>query len=303
MQAQTNASDWDLSSAIELLRSLSLPPTGSDVVATSHAPVDTNTFDDSAPGVDAHTSTLGDFGAVWHVFGQSWNSLSPNTALNELEGDQPSKGVRWRDELDGADLEDNVEPNPVVTAASLRTQQRASRRARAKLRAQKLASDAALEHGIASDTLTDAESDDQLDRLRRSPDRRAVKHDMLERKGPATRDKGTPPTSPSPPKRELKTSRRQRSTANPFLWLADQSISPPQRVQIAPRDRLSTAARKAHLIALLIKQFSMESKYLSNAGLLEPAFTPLNVSKIGIHCFVDISNVSVGFSFFTVTNW
>ena len=36
-------------------------------------------------------------------------------------------------------------------------------------------------------------------------------------------------------------------------------------------------------------------KYLKNSGLLEPAFTPLNVSNIGIHVFVDISNISIGF--------
>jgi len=44
-----------------------------------------------------------------------------------------------------------------------------------------------------------------------------------------------------------------------------------------------------------MQNFPADKKYLTNAGLLEPAFTPLNVSTIGVHVFVDISNISIGF--------
>lgn len=46
---------------------------------------------------------------------------------------------------------------------------------------------------------------------------------------------------------------------------------------------------------MLGKDYPQELRYLTNAGLVEPAFTPLNTSPIGIHVFIDMSNISIGF--------
>ena len=232
------------------------------------------------------------FTKVLYDMGQL-NFTEPFTRLiSELEAENTSKGVRWRDEFDGADLEDNVEPSSFDTAVSIRTQKRASRRARARLRAAKLADTPAIGKGTVSDTVTDAESSEELERLRRSPDRRAVIQDILGRHRPSTRDTSSPPTSPSPPKSDVRSIKKEWPPSDPFLWSVDEFRSSFSRIQIAPQDGLSATARKRQLITRLTRSFPAESKYLSNSGLIEPAFTPLNVSTVGIHVFIDISNVS-----------
>jgi hypothetical protein len=290
MPPQTDGPDWDFSSAINLLKSLSLSnneakPAPSSPPRPSFEPGQTLILNNTS-------SHLGDFSSLWSLFGGSLNETVDNVPLSELDAENISKGVRWRDELDGADLEDNLEPSPFDTAASIRTQKRAARRARAKLRAEKLGDLSNTGKGTVSDTATDAESGGELERLRRSPDRRAVIQDILGRNRPSTRDTSSPPTSPSPPKDDIRSAKKKWPVSHPFLWSVDEFRSPTSRSQVFPRDGLSTVARKVQLIKMLAADFPTESQYLSNSGLIEPAFTPLNVSTIGIHVFIDISNVS-----------
>lgn len=283
--------DWDFSSAIELLKSLSL--SNNNVFPAPSKALPDNDKREEALIVNNTSSNLGDFSSLWSLFGGSLSEIVPEAALSELEAEHTSKGVRWRDEVDGADLEDNVESTPLETVASLRTQKRAARRVRARLRADGFTSKVATEKGTASDTGTDAESGEDLERLRRSPDRRSVIQNILGRQGPSARDNVSPPSSPSPPKSNIKPVDKDWPIANPFLWSANDFVrSSPFKTHIIPRDGLSPAARKARLLSMLAKDFRPELKYLSNSGLMEPAFTPLNVSTIGIHVFIDISNVS-----------
>ena len=297
MPFQRDDADWDFSSAIELLKSLSLS-NNKPIPAPPETPPSLP-HPEQALVINNTSSHLGDFSSLWSLFGGSLNEVVAEAPVSELEGENTSKGVRWRDELDGADLEDNVEPAPIDSAASLRTQKRAARRARARMGVEKHASTSAIKKGTTSDTGTDAESGEELDRLRRSPDRRAVIQNILGRHGPYARDNTSPPTSPSPPKSDLRPIKRDWPISTPFLWQADDFRSSPSKNQIAPRDELSPAARKAHLISMLAKDFRAETKYLTNSGLMEPAFTPLNVSTIGIHVFIDISNVSTACSMYS----
>ena len=64
---------------------------------------------------------------------------------------------------------------------------------------------------------------------------------------------------------------------------------------IGPRDGSTNLGRKHLLISKLKERCPEEKKYLKNQGLIEPTFTSLNVSNIGIHVFIDISNISIGF--------
>jgi hypothetical protein len=285
---------WDLNSAINLLKSLSV----SQHDSAGAPPQDAAAFatcEDSSQG----SLGLGDFSAIWDFLGR------PRTVSNDEQADlityeindEPvaeldlgllSKGVRWRDEVDGADLEDNVEPVK-LSAATLRNRKRAERRARAKEKADKLAQ----EQLAVSDT-TDHESAEELEALRRSPDRRSVIDSILGRSRRTIRDT-SPPTSPSPPKAEPRTPKRDWPVSNPFIWSAPGVHSPSKRAAIAPKDGLSPRARKQALISDLMLKHPEEKKYLKNSGLLEPAFTPLNISSIGVHVFVDISNISIGF--------
>jgi hypothetical protein len=290
MPPQTDGPDWDFSSAIDLLKSLSLSNTKAKPAPSSLPPP---AFEhDQTLIVNNTSSHLGDFSSLWSLFGGSLNEVVHDLPLSELDAENTGKGVRWRDELIGADLEDNVEPSSFDTAASIRTQKRAARRARAKIRAEKLANLSNTEKGTVSDTATDAESGEELERLRRSPDRIAVIQNILGRHRPNTRETSSPPTSPSPPKSDIRSLKKEWPTSHPFLWSADELRTSTSRSQVVPRDGLSTTARKGKLIKMLAAHFPAESKYLSNSGLIEPTFTPLNVSNFGIHVFIDISNVS-----------
>ena len=291
MPPQTDGPDWDFSSAIDLLRSLSLSNKEA-TPKTSSSPQ--RAFEREQTLILNNTSSqLGDFSSVWSLFRGSLSEVTNDVPFPELDADNAGKGVRWRDELDGADLEDNVEPVSFDTAASIRTQKRAARRARARLRAEKVANASVLEKATCSDTATDAESGEELERLRRSPDRRAVIQSILGRHRPNTRDASSPPTSPSPPKSDVRPIKKEWPISDPFLWPVDEFRSSSSRSQIIPRDGLSITARKRQLIAMLSTSFPADSKYLANSGLVEPAFTPLNISTIGVHVFIDISNVSM----------
>ena len=289
MPQNTDVPDWDFSSAIDLLKSLSLsnneskPPPSPPQPALDY---------DQTLAPDASSSRLGDFRNLWSLFGASLDEGGHDVPLSELEAENTSKGVRWWDELDGTDLEDNVVSSSFHRAASIKTQKRAARRSRARLRAEKLTNLSNTERDILSDTATDAESDEELERLRQSPDRRAVIQEILDRHMPNHRDISSPPTSPSPPKADIRSARKEWPISNPFLWSTKDVRTSASRSRILPHDGLSAKARKVQLIRMLAENFPAESQYLSNSGLIEPAFTPLNCSTIGIHVFVDISNVS-----------
>lgn len=316
MQSQLDEPTWDLSPAINLLNTLSSrhvshtwsenlrsgrPKPVEDTTSFSSIPLEIDQPDHFALSrVQDESLGLGDFDEIWAFFGQSADkeklynadaladpSLN-HTLVSELETGQLNKGVRWRDELDGADLEDNVEPVLVDTAASLRTEKRTARRAQAKEKAAKLAIKSSANHNIVSDSATCAESGEELENLRRSPDRRAVIQNILRRPEP----KPSPPTSPSPPKTLPRTPTKQIPITNPFIWSGGGLRSPAHRPQILPLEQLSIEARKLKLLVMLAKHFPDESTFLLNAGLSNPQFMPLNTSVGGIHVFVDISNVS-----------
>ncbi|KIX00836.1 uncharacterized protein Z518_09901 [Rhinocladiella mackenziei CBS 650.93] len=285
---------WDLDSAIKLLNTLSLKQYDPASAPGLISPPDEN-------AIDKHKiHSLGDFSALWDFLGRPQHADEKpamelvkykvnDEPVAELDINQLDKGVRWKDEVDGADLEDNVPPNK-LGASYIRNQKRTARRARAKERALQLSA----QRKPLSDT-TDLESAEELESLRRSPDRRAIIDDILGRPRPVPRENTSPPTSPSPPKAEERNPKRDWSLSNPFLWTSPGVPSPSKRTVITPRDGLSPRQRKLALIAELMRQHQEEKRYLKNSALLEPAFTPLNISNIGIHVFVDISNISIGF--------
>ena len=295
MSSQVDTSPWDLGPAISLLNALTTPQSSPAANTQTTSPKHKAKQQVLVPA--ASKSSLGDFSSLWDYLGRpqlvqeisqyvdvDGNSIS----AAELDADR-LKGVRWRDELDGADLEDNVELAPAISAASLATQKRAARRARAKEKAAKLAA----ERGGLTDTATDIESANELESLRRSPDRRSVIQSILGRPRPQDHE-GSPPTSPSPPKAELRTPLTKLDFLSPFLWQTPTSKSP-SKYSITPQDGLTPEERKRTLITKLIRNHESEKKYLKNPGLPEPAFTPLNTSPIGIHTFIDLSNITIGF--------
>jgi len=293
---------WSFEPAIDLLKAAaqgkaqSLPALDSTVDSPRTSPQDI---------LDYTIGALGDFTEVWKYLGLEAPSsdLVIVTDDDDKLGTSPGsefaqliKGVKWRDEVDGADLEDNVEAQQ-ITASNLRTRKRAARRARAREREIEAAPGVVID--APSDTATDAESGEELESLRRSPDRRALIASLVGRPRP---EHISPPTSPSPPKDHsilrtpMKTpTKKEWPISNPFLWSTPGLPSPSTKTAITAQDGFTLHQRKVNLISLLSRQFSDERKYLQNSGLLEPAFMPLNTSPIGIHVFIDMSNISIGF--------
>src|SRR5256885_11376077 len=107
MPPQTDGLDWDFSSAIELLKSLSLPnhETSRALFGTPEAAFD----HDQTLVLKNNSSHLGDFSSLWSLFPGSTKKAVDDAPLLELVAAHTSKGVRRRREVDGADLEGNVE--------------------------------------------------------------------------------------------------------------------------------------------------------------------------------------------------
>ena len=291
MSLEIDSNNWDFSSAIELLKSLSLslPETNPDVPAYTYR---ISRPDRQNPTPTTESLGLGDFSDIWRLLSSPQDGPASETEVRGLDGDGTNKGVRWRDESNRANQEDDVRAALNDIAASVRTRKRAERRARARVRAEKHAADVPTANWNVSETPTDPDSGEELERLRRSPDRKAVIQSMLGRPATNLRDNSSPPTSPSPPKGEVPVLKREWPISNPFQWSTGlDRLSSSHKIHLTPVDGLEPKERKARLIARLIAQFPQERRYLSTPGLVEPAFTSLNVSKLGIHVFVDISNV------------
>ncbi|RMZ75717.1 hypothetical protein DV738_g5335, partial [Chaetothyriales sp. CBS 135597] len=277
-------SPWDFESAISLLSQLSL--TASSPEQESAAPALTC---QTPIAVGKGSSGLGDFGSLWDllsspvVVDKNHNRtialLRPHQPADAPEtGTSPTgKSLRWRDE-DGADLEDNITPEAITLT---KTQKRAARRARAASRA-----DRPLDNRSSlSDTQPVPECGNELDGLKKSAARTAVIDEILGQRRPSTPNSSPTKLSTSP--------KKQRAVAQSSLWTAP-GVPSPSRHVIAQRDGLGNRERSKALISRLKADFPDEQRFLKNIGLVEPTFTPLNVSDIGIHVFIDISNISIG---------
>lgn len=302
MQTQPELSTWDFTPVINLLHTLSPREANTPSPLPLSPPAATGAAIARLATVlveDGDAPQLGDFRKVFEFLGQaeqiSETPAIPSSGESGKENYELTvgdallgKGVRWRDEVDGADLEDNAEPDLTVSAASLRTQKRAARRARAKQK-QELSQRQAEEPAQKVDSATEGESEAEVHSVRHSADRRAIIQQILH--GSMQPDYSTPTTS-SPPKQSNLTPKKLWPISQPHLWNESSGFSFSSRPQVQPLLQLTPAERKAKLILMLIERHPEESKYLINPVLQDPSFCAGNVLDIGIHVFVDISNVS-----------
>ncbi|ERF72967.1 hypothetical protein EPUS_05048 [Endocarpon pusillum Z07020] len=296
MQSPSETLAWDLSPAIDLLKTLShCEPKNS--ISTTPRPPERSAFSDPPlvlSQADDEELSLGNFSRIWEYLSLPRNGGNADEGKSfEQDAERVAKEVRWRDEVSGADLEDNVDSTYV---ASTRTRKRAARRSRAKQRAEKATSTQinSYENGSDSASFNEDDSGEELRRLCRSPDRRAVIQEILQRSSKDAVDLPSPPTSPSPPKQSLRVLKKDWPISNPFQWSASTN-SGSSRSQLLPLGGLSQEQRRSKLIARLAERYPSEGKYLKNKGLIHPEFIPLNTSDIGVHVFVDISNIMIGF--------
>ena len=180
--------EWDLSPIINLINSLS----ASDDV---HLATDVQSchskdihYAPLSKVQDEEKSYLGNFDVIWKFLGQPCDVAPPkiNPSLKidpyifsgpadiQVIGDDSNndnsnaKAVRWRDEAEGADLEDNDQldgPNPLINGSSLtKSQKKRQRQKLQKDRKDKANCTAQLfASGVQSDSISDTENNDQHD--------------------------------------------------------------------------------------------------------------------------------------------
>ena len=295
---------WDLTPVIDLVHSLSIRSEhcsdtglieGSSSSVPSGSPDPAFATEDGSEQVDY----LGNFDKIWQYFGQSIelqqsNDL-PEPAKSEvkfLENDggdcTTPKAVKWRDELEGADLADNDEDVDPQSLSNLTKSQRKKARKKQKRRDQK---EAGLE-GIPVFNGSEDEKGKEIEPLQ-TPDRKAIILDYL-------RGNTTPQSTTS----ALRSGKFYKAEAPD-----DPEYRPPAKSQVAaqevvrilrPRKDSSfaiAAARKAKLIAMLTETFVDERQFLSNISYIQHVSLSTEVPAEGIHVFVDASNVSPQYPF------
>jgi hypothetical protein len=295
MQRPDGIPVWDFSPAIDLLRALPYSKMNGDSTPLNarEKMSSTSAFLVLSQPQDDPLS-LGNFSRIWDFLSSSGHEETPERApdLPNVVAEPVSKEVRWRDEVSGADLEDNVDTESGVGSASIRTRKRAARRARARGRTDNPGSSLTASCGREVGTTTDSESELESGRPRGLLDRRAVIQDILGTQRDQDLRPSSPPASGSAPKQALRLLRKEWPISNPFQWSSATSCSGKEKREIRALSNEPSEEQKSRLAERLSKSFSSEAKYLKNPGLIYPEFTPLNTSASGIHVFVDISNVS-----------
>ena len=297
MQFPDSDTAWDFSHIIGLLHTLAPHQTREDDGASATRavflprskpptpPSDTG----SGPGGLGNFSKLYDFLSIGRIEGfENKTDIKVAELSSSLEKE---KVVKWRDENDGADLEDNIEPE-AITAASLRTKARAERRAKAKRKKAESEAQAAPDGSIERPPVeTDTGSGESDSGNAPSPSqaaasRRAVIQSLLY---PTKAIQAVEPPKDTP-RKVINNVNRDWPVSEPFLYTPVSHKSYKQDVH--PLDNLTSEARRYGLLQKLETHFPEERKYLMNQGVGNYAFNAHNVASEGIHVFVDISNVS-----------
>lgn len=296
---------WDFSTVIDLIHSLSSKvekSTASDTSLLFSSEEVTTPEQDSEQ--DDENVELGNFDKVWKYLGQPPNvpppiiCSKPHNVLKELpieDTELPDanvdsstfKGVRWRDEVEGADLADDDEECDSDNLPKL------SKARKKKLR-QKKAAEAKKDRLKSASALAtkSSENESEIDCRAVTPTRSrgSVIREMLYGSCSETKitDINTTPTE--------KTVQQDNETPkwpipNPRYFLRS-SVRISETPTPKPDTSLAeTAKRKPKLIKKLYERFILEKPYLETIGIGSFTGSSSPVAETGVHIFVDASNV------------
>ncbi len=296
MSPRLREDDWDFTPVIDLIYSLSIREEA--YVQIKHArdlssPLPKETIISENRNGFEQNARLGDFDKIWQYLGQPLDLLPPKVSPIPVEGSiaglgengvdeqSPLKEVRWRDQVEGADLADNDENDDSRDLLSMTKAQR--KKARRKQR-----------HRERTEVLTDGKvppsgSEDESGndtQATNTPNRQAVIYKILH-------GTSTPETTTS--RLRLGKISRSESLGDSGALAVAFSPSAKQAIKILKPQKENifavAAAKKANLIAMLSETFIDERQYLSNYSLLQHVSTNTKDAEEGIHVFVDASNV------------
>lgn len=253
-------------------------------------------------------SRLGNFDEIWKFLGQDLDIpppsvesfASPESTGTEFSNDSDDncngKLVRWQDEIEGADLEDNdlTDGFEVNTGGLHSTKTQRKREARKKRRQElvleKIVNAAKSQPAVIGNG---NEFDSVIDRVtKQSRDRRVLIQQIIN--GSPTRQYAPPSFGYAArllsPTQHAKHGMVNGQNGSPLTRANSATLAPTFASSADPK--LATAAdRKAKLMSKLYAQFIEERQFLKNVSLLPHVPNGTQDPSEGIHVFVDISNV------------
>ena len=292
--------DWDLTPVIDLIYSLSTHKEQCTEIpayeCASRVPPATFPVISSPKNGIERTTQLGDFDKIWQYLGQPTNLLPPDFSLTPKSEDintldingqkepSPFKAVKWRDELEGADLADNDENHDPLKSNCLTKAQRkkARRKERRKVEARTEG------RNLPSESENDLGKDEKESESQPEPqpsDRKAIINEILHGRSPSTELSS-----------RLRSGKLFRSeSTDPGEWPIASPHSAKQVVQVSKplRDTALAivAAKTAKLMTMLHQKFIDERQYLKNISFVQPSTISSGLPLEGLHVFVDASNV------------
>lgn len=290
MSPSRREDDWDFTPVIDLIYSLSVREdtyTHKDPADFSSSLPKKSIFSENENGFEQNAQ-LGNFDKIWEYLGQPKFSSVPvegsiiSLTENDFVEQCSPKEVRWRDEVEGANLadddanDDSCDPEELKNNQGGKNQRRAAKRKQRRgERSEALINGRVLPSGSEDESGKDVKASQVLDR-------QAIIYKILH----GVSEPGTATSC-------LRSGKIFKSDS-----VRDSKAVAKQAVQILKTKRQSAlevaAARRAELIATLTETFIDERQYLSNVSLVPNFSTNTNVAGDGIHVFVDASNVCYG---------
>lgn len=303
MHPKETDGDWDLTVVIDLIYTLSA---SKDKRSNPYFPQSVYTSKPTTPvrENDNKEHQLGNFDRLWQFLGQPLD-VPPPTVVPLSDSDEEAnpeedsnleivngKGVRWRDEVEGADLEDNDEIGDTDGLVELSKAQR--KKERRRKRQQELKTNS-ITRPKTPPVPSDNESEGELAKLQRSNNRRAIIDHILHGTPVVQTSKDAIANLSSPQSRYPLRSRT--TIGNDGLPIPKSAVIPQSLGTQMPveQDALAVAtANKVRLMSMIYTRFVDERQYLSGMGVTSnfPCGINGNVPD-GVHVFVDASNVSV----------
>ena len=288
---------WDLTPVIDLIYSLSIGKESAiDLERPDHTSKAYLEYSYVHAGIENGAQPLpqlGNFDKIWQYLNQPLDLIPPEVPAapkgeligfsgdNACNDPSPFKAVRWRDELEGADLADNDENDGPQTPSNLTKQQRKKIRRKQRRKDQtKFSTDGKV---LPSGSEDDSAKDVQAPQI---SDRKAVIDAILH-------GDSIPDTPPSHMRSGKLFRNEPAANGEPSPVASPQSA---QKVVQILRPRKDSAfaiavAKKAKLIAMLTETFIDERPFLSNISFIQHVGSAVETPLEGIHVFVDISNV------------
>jgi len=298
MSSKDQDDAWDFTSVIDLIHSLS---SKTDRCTASDTSLGFSSEEPKTPEYeqeyDGGQSELGNFDKLWRYLGQPLNVrppavtpdpcialVEPPNAESELAvasiASSVSKGVRWRDEAEGADLADNDEnydPNSIHKLSKARKKKLRMKKQAARARSGSTSALAA----TSSENEMEIEHQDWT----ATKSRGSVIREILYGSRPEVEEtaiSSTPTREAEGPKWPI---------ANPRYFLRSSVRTPEVFSQKPQTSTTEIASRKSTLIKKLQAHFVLDRSYLDNIGILFVSATSSLGTNDGIHVFVDASNV------------